>query len=58
MINLCPKCSTKPNQNGYISCSNNKCLEFEEPYFIWDWQKLTSEDEETRLRKMLDTNTD
>jgi len=58
MINTCHSCNTKPNQNGYISCSNNKCLEFEEPYFIWDWQKLSfDDDEETRLRKMIDTNT-
>ena len=59
MINTCNCSDSTPIEAGMVSCQNIKCLEFDIKYFIWEWQKLSSDDnEETRLRKMIDTNTD
>lgn len=41
MINKCPCCNTDPIKAGMISCQNIKCLEYDESYFIWEWQALT-----------------
>lgn len=41
MINKCPCCNTDPIEAGMISCQNIKCLEYDESYFIWEWQALT-----------------
>jgi len=58
MINLCNSCNSTPIEAGMISCQNIECLEFDVKYFIWEWQKLSPDDDgETRLRKMIDTNT-
>jgi len=40
MINLCQSCNSIPNQNGYIKCSNDKCVEHNVDYFVWEWQAL------------------
>ena len=40
MINKCPCCNTSPVEAGLISCKNNKCLNYDEKYFIWEWQEL------------------
>tara|TARA_R110000850_G_scaffold100316_7_gene207542 strand:- start:2832 stop:2996 length:165 start_codon:yes stop_codon:yes gene_type:complete len=40
MINKCPCCGKQPVQAGLISCQNIKCLDYDEKYFVWEWQAL------------------
>jgi len=41
MINKCHVCNSLPVEAGLISCQNIKCSEYDEKYFIWEWQALT-----------------
>jgi hypothetical protein len=43
MINLCPHCKNIPVENGMISCQTTECLNFNESYFVWEWQALNKE---------------
>lgn len=40
MINKCPCCNSIPVEAGLISCQNIKCPNYDEKYFVWEWQKL------------------
>jgi len=40
MINNCTCCNKSPVQAGLISCQNNKCSNYDEKYFVWEWQVL------------------
>ncbi len=50
MTNNCPCCNTLPVEAGLISCQNQKCLNRDEKYFIWEWQDLNKKELEEDLR--------
>lgn len=43
MINSCHSCNSIPVDAGLISCQNIKCPEYDEKYFVWEWQALSTE---------------
>ncbi len=43
MIKNCPCCNELPVQAGLISCQNQKCLNHDKNYFVWEWQKLNKD---------------
>lgn len=46
MINNCPNCNKSPKVKIVVSCQNDKCLEHDVEYFVWDWQELNKTKEE------------
>jgi len=40
MINKCPCCNNVPVEAGMISCQKIDCLNYDDKYFIWEWQSL------------------
>jgi len=40
MINNCPRCNKHPRVNVTVKCVNNKCTEFGEEYYVYEWQAL------------------
>ena len=40
MINNCASCNKTPKVKIVVSCDNDKCLEFGEEFYVWEWQKL------------------
>jgi len=43
MINKCPCCNNMPVDAGMISCQTVKCLNYDDKYFVWEWQALGKE---------------
>ena len=40
MINNCPICNKTPKVKVTVSCQNDKCTEFKDEYYVWEWQAL------------------
>lgn len=53
MINNCPHCNKTPKVNVDVSCQNIKCLNYDEKYFVWEWQELVKPGEGEVLIKDL-----